>query len=142
MPASTPIVPPKLDADIPDQPLLSKSDRADISVSISMSCLLLAASIFMIWAYHEFFGFQILGESPDHWQWLGGLVGVVAVLIRLAVIGLFALPYIICSITGMRMSRRVARKSKGLISVVGWILVVCHVTMLLPMAVLLFGFWR
>ena len=124
-----------------DRPEQLKNGNADIWLSTIGSCLLLGASIWMILIYREFFGFGIWGDSPEHWKWLGGLVGFFAILIRLAIIGMFALPYTICSITGMNMSRRVASKSNVFVAVISWILVLCHAIMLLPLAGLLFGFW-
>ena len=131
---TTPESPPQ------DRPKQSKNGHVDIWLSTIGSCLLLGASIWMVLIYRDVFGFTIWGDTPEHWEWFGGLVGVFAILIRLAIIGMFALPYVICSVTGMKMSRRVAGKSNVFVAVFSWILVACHAIMLLPLAGLLFGY--
>ena len=120
---------------------LKTSDGRDVWFSTVGSCLLLSAAIYLIYYYHELFGFTSWEDMPEHWSWLGGLVGVFAVLMRLAIIGIFALPYVLCAVVGLQMSRRVTTKAKGFFLVFNWILITCHAIMLLPLVRLLFGVW-
>ena len=75
---------------------------------------------------------MINGDTPDHWSWFGGLVGFVAVIIRVIVILVVVVPYIIMSAMGFTMSGRVISKSHGPLKWFNGFLAAGHGIMLLP----------
>ena len=109
-------------------------ETSNIWLTTSSACLLLA-TVSVAGIYWYIFGIHLIGgDSPDHWNWLGGLVGLFAVIIRLIVILVVAIPYVTMSVLGLSMSMRVFSVSKGAFAWVNGFLATGHGIMLLPAA--------
>jgi len=130
----------------PNPPMEPESNPVDAWSSTIGSIILLGANVYLLFLYNSLFGFHLIAQdSPVHWEWMGGLVGLFAVLIRMAVIGVFACPYTICAMFGIKMSRRVAKQSPDMMGIFNWCLLACHTVMLslliFPLFLLMTGLW-
>ena len=106
----------------------------NIRMTIYSVCLL-ATTITIAVFYYNLFGVHLLtGDNPEHWDWIGGFVGFVAVLIRVVVLLALAVPYIVISATGLSMSLKVLRSSSGFLAWFNGFLVFGHAIILLPAA--------
>jgi hypothetical protein len=71
------------------------------------------------------------GENPEHWKWLGGLVGLVGMLIRLFAIAIVCVPYLVIAVVGIWMAIRVyfGASERGL-KLIAFVIAFCHFMML------------
>jgi len=105
-----------------------------VVLTTSSACLLLA-TVAAMGIYWYIFGFHMIGgDTPDHWSWLGGFVGLFAVAIRVVVILVLAIPYVTISVMGMVMSIRAFRESQGVVAWLNGALAAGHGIMLIPAA--------
>ena len=114
------------------QELANTREATDIMLTVWSGCLLMgtitAAGVYLYLFGHHLFS----GDTPDHWKWLGGLVGFFEMLIRVAVIVVVFVPYTIMSVSGIGMSMRVIAKSQPLLQSINGLFAVGHVILLMP----------
>ena len=114
------------------QELANTREATDIMLTVWSGCLLMG-TITVVGVYLYLFGHHLYsGDTPDYWNWIGGLVGFIAMLIRVVVIVVVFVPYTIMSVSGIGMSTRVVAKSQPLLQSINGLLVVGHVILLMP----------
>ena len=103
---------------------------------IANVCIVIGYSLIFGWGWTE----VLVGtfEEPDHWQWFGGLVGVVGNLIRGGVLMVLFIPYTFFSLSGLFNAVRAFRQNHY--PVVAALLMVIHTVMLIPPACIVMGF--
>ena len=117
-----------------------RADRETVAwlTTCSFSFLLTTSAVVGLYLY--LFGHHLFsGDTPDYWNWMGGIVGLIAVLIRVAVILMLFIPHTVLSVMGISMSARAISKSEGLTVAFNSLLVVCHSIMLLPSGFIAFN---
>jgi len=115
------------------------AEQSSNVMNTAFSACLLTTTIIVVALYCHFFGIHFInGDTPDHWSWAGGLVGLFAIVIRIIVLLALAIPYVIMSVMGMIMSIRVVSKAQGGLKWFNGLLATGHGIMLIP-AVYLFG---
>ena len=118
-------------------------EPAEARVSaLSVSWKMLFANLLIVVAYSLVFGWRWVGifvgdyQQPEHWEWIGGIVGLFALVIRGAVIAVIIVPYVYMSLSGLDSATRSLGNDRT--RAVAVFLVIAHLVLLIPPGVILF----
>ena len=119
------------------EPATDSEEPAEARVSaLSVSWKMLFANLLIVVAYSLVFGWRWVGifvgdyQQPEHWEWIGGIVGLFALVIRGAVIAVIIVPYVYMSLSGLDSATRSLGNDRT--RAVAVFLVIAHLVLLIP----------